>query len=270
MAEQSRKGDNLFTCSILAINPDTGKIVWYYQATPHDTHDWDSTESVIMIDGVINGKPRKLVAQGNRNGYFYVLDRTNGEHILTTPMIEGMNWNLGLNAKGQPIPNPAKYPKPDGTLVLPASGGATSWVSASFSPETNLFYVGVSRTWSMYYQTDTDDHPEGYGGLDSSSGAEGGSLLAIDYRTGKAAWKHDWPGGGGASHMLTTAGHLLFTGNANNIIAFDSANGKILWHSGLMGSPSNGMTTYMLDGRQHLLVGAGDSLYSFALNKPVR
>ncbi len=111
MAEQSRKGDNLYTCSILAINPDTGKIVWYYQATPHDTHDWDSTESVIMIDGTIDGKPRKLVAQANRNGYFYVLDRTNGEHILTTPLIDGMNWNLGLNAKGQPIPNPAKYPK---------------------------------------------------------------------------------------------------------------------------------------------------------------
>jgi alcohol dehydrogenase (cytochrome c) len=270
MAEQSRKGDNLYTCTILAINPDTGKIVWYYQATPHDTHDWDSTESVIMIDGVIDGKPRKLVAQANRNGYFYVLDRTNGEHILTQPMIEGMNWNLGLNEKGQPIPNPAKYPKPDGTLVLPASGGATSWVSASFSPQTNLFYVGVNRTWSVYYQTDTDDHPEGYGGVDSSSGAEGGSLLAIDYRTGKAAWKHDWPGGGGPSHMLTTAGHLLFTGNGNNIIAFDPANGKILWHAGLMAGPSNGMTTYMLDGRQHLLVGAGDSLYSFVMNKPAQ
>ena len=177
MAEQSRRGDNLYTCTILAINPDTGKIVWYYQATPHDTHDWDSTESVIMIDGVINGKPRKLVAQGNRNGYFYLLDRTNGEHILTTPMIDGMNWNLGLNAKGQPIPDPAKYPKPDGTLVMPASGGATSWVSASFDPETSLVYVGVSKTWSMYYQTDTDDHPEGYGGIDSGVGSEGGALL---------------------------------------------------------------------------------------------
>ncbi len=266
MAEQSRKGDNLFTCSILALNPDTGKIVWYYQATPHDTHDWDSTESVIIIDGVINGKPRKLVAQANRNGYFYLLDRTNGEHLLTSTLIEGMNWNLGLNAKGQPIPDPAKYPKPDGTLVLPASGGVTNWQSASFSPDTGLFYVGVSKSWSVYYQTDTDDHPEGYGGVDSTSGNEGGSLEAIDYRTGKIAWKHDWPSGGGSSHMLTTAGGLLFTGNGNNIIAFDAKSGKILWHAGLMASPSNGMTTYMMDGRQHLLVGAGDSLYSFVLN----
>ncbi len=270
MAEQSRKGDNLFTCSIIAINPDTGKMVWYYQATPHDTHDWDSTESVIMIDGVLDGKPRKLVAQANRNGYFYVLDRTNGEHILTAPMIDGMNWNLGLNAKGQPIPDPAKYPKPDGALVLPSSNGATSWVSASFDPETGLFYVGVSKSWAVFYQTDTDDHPEGYGGIDSGAGSEGGALIAIDYKTGKIAWHHDWPGGGGASHMLTTAGHLLFTGNGTNIIAFDPANGKILWHSGLMAAPSNGMTTYMLDGKQHLLVGAGDSLYSFTVNKPVK
>ena len=270
MAEQSRKGDNLYTCTIVAINPDTGKMAWYYQPSPHDTHDWDATEAPVLIDGVIDGKPRKLLAQANRNGYFFLLDRTNGQHILTTPLIDSINWTKGLNANGQPIPNPAKYPKPDGTLVSPASGGATNWPAPSYDPETGLFYVGVSTTWSMFYQTDTDDHPEGYGGVDSSSGTEGGALLAIDYKTGKPVWRHPWPGGGGASHILTTAGHLLFTGNGTNIIAFDPANGKILWHSSLFGSPSAGPITYMLDGVQHLLVVAGDSLYSFVVNQPAK
>ncbi len=266
MAEQSRKGDNLYTCSIVALNPDTGKMAWYYQPSPHDTHDWDATEAPVLIDGVIDGKPRKLLAQANRNGYFFVLDRTNGQHILTTPLIDTINWTKGLNANGQPIPDPAKYPKPDGALVSPASGGATNWPAPSFDPQTGLFYVGVNRTYSVFYQTDTDDHPEGYGGVDSSLGSDGAALLALDYKTGKVVWKHDWPGGGGASHMLTTAGHLLFTSNGTNVIAFDPANGKILWHSSLFGSPSAGPITYMLDGKQHLLVIAGDSLYTFVVN----
>jgi len=266
MAEQSRKGDNLYTCSIVALNPDAGKMVWYYQPSPHDTHDWDATEAPVLIDGVIDGKPRKLLAQANRNGYFFLLDRTNGQHILTTPLIDSINWTKGLNTNGQPIPDPAKYPKPDGALVSPASGGATNWPAPSFDPETGLFYVGVNTTWSEFYQTDTDDHPEGYGGVDSSAGGAGGALLAIDYKTGKTVWKHDWPGGGGPSHILTTAGKLLFTGNGNNMIAFDPANGKILWHTSLFGSPSAGPITYMLDGKQHLLVIAGDSLYTFVVN----
>jgi len=266
MAEQSRKGDNLYTCTIVALNPDTGKMAWYYQTSPHDTHDWDATEAPVLIDGTINGQPRKLLAQADRNGYFFLLDRTNGKHILTTPLIDTLNWSKGLNATGQPIPNPAKYPRPDGTLVSPASGGATNWPAPSFDPQTGLFYVGVNTTWSVFYQTDTDDHPEGYGGVDSGSGSEGGALLAIDYKTGKIAWRHEWPGAGGASHMLTTAGHLLFTGNGNNVVAFDPANGKILWHSSLFGSPSAGPITYMLDGKQYLLAIAGDSMYSFVVN----
>jgi acido-empty-quinoprotein group A len=267
MAEQSRKGDNLYTCSIVALNPDTGKMAWYYQVSPHDTHDWDATESPVLIDGTVDGQPRKLLAQASRNGYFFLLDRTNGKHILTAPFIPGMNWTKGLNANGQPIPDPAKYPSPDGSLVSPPTGGGTNWQPPSFDPQTGLFYVGTTQSWSMYYKTDTDDHPEGWGGVDSAVGTEGGALLAIDYKTGKIAWRHDWPGGGGAAHMLTTAGKLLFTGNGSNVIAFDPANGKILWHAGLMSAPSAGPITYTLNGRQYLLAIAGDSLYAFTLNK---
>ena len=108
MAEKSRKGDNLYTCSIVAINPDTGKLAWYYQVSPHDVHDWDAIETPVLIDGEIDGQPRKLLAQASRNGYFFVLDRTNGKHILTKPFIDTVNWAKGLNANGQPIPDPAE------------------------------------------------------------------------------------------------------------------------------------------------------------------
>jgi acido-empty-quinoprotein group A len=268
MAEKSRKGDNLYTCSIVAINPDTGKLVWYYQVSPHDVHDWDAEETPVLIDGVIDGQPRKLLVQASRNGFFFVLDRTNGKHILTTPFIDTLNWTKGLNANGQPIPDPAKFPTTDGVLVSPASGGATNWPAPSFNPETGLLYVGSTRAYSMYYLTDTDERPQGWGGVDSAVGGDGGALLAIDYKAGKIAWRHDWPSGSGVTSMLSTAGKLLFTSNGNYLIAFDPANGKMLWHAGLTASPSAGPITYMLDGKQRLLVCAGDTLFTFTVNQP--
>jgi alcohol dehydrogenase (cytochrome c) len=268
MAEKSRKGDNLYTCSIVALNPDTGKLVWYFQASPHDVHDWDAVETPILIDGTIDGQPRKLVAQASRNGYYFLLDRITGQRLVGKPFIDTVNWAKGFDAKGQPIGNPAKYPTVDGVLVSPASGGATNWQAPSFSPQTGLFYVGSSRSYSMYYLTDTDDHPEGWGGLDTGAGNEGSALLALDYKTGNTVWRHDWLSGNGVVNNLSTAGKLLFTSNGTNLIAFDAANGKILWHAGLMGAPSAGPITYMLDGKQHLLVCAGDSLYDFTVNQP--
>jgi glucose dehydrogenase len=269
MAEKSRKGDNLYTCSIVALNPDTGKMVWYFQPSPHDTHDWDAVETPVMIDGVIDGQPRKLVAQASRNGYFFVLDRATGKRIVTAPMVDTLNWAKGFDAKGQPISDPAKFPTTDGVLVSPSTNGVTNWQAPSFDPDTGLFYVGTSRSYAMYYLTDTDEHPEGWGGLDTGVGDAGSALLAIDYRTGKVAWKHDWPSGSGVTHMLTTAGKLLFTSNGQNLIAFHPANGKILWHAGLMAAPSAGPITYLLDGKQYLLAAAGDSLYAFSVNQPV-
>jgi alcohol dehydrogenase (cytochrome c) len=266
MAEKSRKGDNLYTCSIVAINPETGKMVWYYQVSPHDVHDWDAQETPVLVDGEIEGKPRKLLIQASRNGYFFVLDRTNGKHILTTPLIDSLNWATGLNANGQPIPDPKKYPATDGVLVSPPSNGATNWPAPTFNPDTGLFYVGTNRLYSLYYLTDTDEKPEGWAGLDSMIGTDAGALLAIDYKTGKAVWKHKWPSGTGVVSNLSTAGNLLFTSNNNNLIAFDAKTGKILWHTGLTASPSAGPISYMIDNKQYILVAAGDTLFSFSLN----
>ena len=134
LAGQSRAGDNLYTCSIVAINADTGKMAWYYQATPHDTHDWDAAQMPVLIDGVIDGKPRKLIAQANRNGHFFLLDRTNGKHILTAPMVDSINWDKGINEKGQPIWNPAKDASVPGTLVSPDHGRRHQLAAAELQP----------------------------------------------------------------------------------------------------------------------------------------
>ncbi|MBV8809625.1 MAG: acido-empty-quinoprotein group A, partial [Acidobacteriaceae bacterium] len=266
MAGQSRKGDDLFTCSLVALDIDTGKLKWYFQASPHDTHDWDSAQTPILFDGVIDGKPRKLLAQANRNGYFFVLDRTTGRNIVTKPFLDTLNWSKGVGPTGQPIPNPEKEPHVPGVLVSPPSDGATNWPPPSFDPETGLFYVTSREAYSMYYLTDTDPHPEGWGAAERGAGFLGSTLKAIDYKTGKTAWRHDYPGGGGLSGLLTTAGKLLFAGDgSNHLIAFDPADGKILWHAGLGGNVSNGPETYMLDGKQYLVVGAGDSVYAFRL-----
>jgi alcohol dehydrogenase (cytochrome c) len=266
-ATQSRKGDNLFTCSIVALNPDTGKMSWYYQTSPHDAHDWDSTEAPVLFDAPWAGKPRKLVAQAARNGYFFVLDRATGEHLLTSPLVdpEFLNWASGINAKGQPINNPKKESSVDGVLV--GAGSATNWPPPSFSPQTGLFYVGTTEGFSMSYLVDTTDRPEGYGFTGGGGGASGGrsGIRAIDYQTGKLKWMHE---GGGAQGLLSTAGGLLFGNDGqSNFDAFDAATGKILWHTWMPTLTSNGAQTYLVDGFQMVVVAANDTIYAFTLNR---
>jgi alcohol dehydrogenase (cytochrome c) len=270
---QSRAGDNLYTCSIVALNPDTGKMAWYFQVTPHDTHDWDAAQTPVLIDGVINGQPRKLVAQASRNGYFVLLDRTNGQHILTTRLIDSANWAQEVNAKGQPIRNPAKDATVPGTLVSPNTGGATNWPPPSFNPETGLLYVGTTQNFSILYLTDIDARPQGWAAAERNLGNVGSALKAIDYTTGKVRWSHPLamtPTGstGGAMGLLSTAGGLLFGNDGGgNFVAYDPMTGKPLWHAGLGTNTSNGPETFLLDGRQYVVVGAGDALYAFALQQ---
>jgi alcohol dehydrogenase (cytochrome c) len=266
IAGKGRKGDNLYTESIIALNPDTGKLVWYFQPSPHDTHDWDAVETPVLFDGEIEGQKRKLLAQASRNGYFFVLDRTNGKHIVTSEFVK-TNWAKGLNEKGQPVPNPAREPQLNGALVSPNQGGGANWPPPSFSPDTGLFYVSATRAFSVYYLYDDNDRPEGWGGNDRTGFSE--SLLqAIDYKTGKIRWSHKWPSpvGGTRSGVLSTAGGLLFAGdNALNLVALDAATGTLLWHAGLQAPLTNGPITYQLDGIQYLVAGAGDTLYAFAM-----
>ncbi len=260
-----RKGANLYTCSIVSLNPDTGKLLWHFQPSPHDTHDWDAVQTPVLFDDEYHGVHRKLLAQASRNGYFFVLDRTTGEHVLTAPFI-ATNWAKGIDARGEPIPNPEKEPKPDGTLVSPASDGATNWLAPSFSPDAGLFYVSARRVWSIFYMT-AEGKPEGWAGRDR--GLWSNSVIeAIDYKTGKAAWKHEIGDGDGSAGILTTAGDLLFTGdNADNLIALDPKTGNALWHVNLGARMETGPSTYELDGRQYLLTPAGSMILAWVLPK---
>jgi alcohol dehydrogenase (cytochrome c) len=266
IAGQGREGANLYTESIVALNPDTGKLVWYFQPSPHDTHDWDAVQTPVLFDGVIDGQPRKLVAQASRNGWFFVLDRVTGKNIVSKEYVK-TNWTLGLDAKGQPIPNPAKRPQLDGALVSPNQGGAINWPSPTFSPDTGLFYANSAHSYSVYYLYDASDKPEGWGGNDRNGFSEA-MLQAIDYKTGKIVWSHKWPGNGGGvrSGLLSTAGKLLFAGDPNsNFLAMSAVTGEPLWHVGLPMTVSNAPITYELDGTQYVVVGAGDTLYGFAM-----
>jgi alcohol dehydrogenase (cytochrome c) len=256
------EGDNLYTCSLVAVNVDTGKMAWFYQTSPHDTHDWDSTQTPVLADMPFNGRTRKLVMTAERNGYFFVLDRVTGEHLVTGKFGLYNNWALGLDEQGRPKRNPAKDATIPGSLV---SGDVTNYPPPSFSPDTGLFYVPENNSLRITYLIDPD--PRGSMGLGGTMGGGGlsyGSFIdAIDYKTGKVAWRHEV---GGSAGMLTTAGGLLFSGDGQNLVAYEAATGKPLWHSRI-GGAGNAPETYMLDGKQYVLATGGDQLFAFVLNR---
>jgi alcohol dehydrogenase (cytochrome c) len=258
----ARPGDNPWTCSIVALNPDTGKLVWGFQASPHDTHDWDAAEVPVLVDGTFNGAPRKMVMQASRNGYFFVLDRTSGKSLLTTSFAT-VNWAKGVDKLGRPIPNPEKEPARDGRLVAPNEAGATNYRSPSFDRQTGLLIVSAQDAYGIYFFK-----PEhgAYGWAGANYPVWGrGVLRAIDYQTGKVRWNHDLGDGPSGAGVLTTESGLTFTGDSvGNALALRTSDGTTLWHSGI-GRVGNSPVTYELDGRQFVLLGGGSALYAFAL-----
>ena len=268
----ARPGDNPWTCSIVALNPDTGKLVWGFQVSPHDTHDWDANEVPVLADADFSGAPRKLLMQASRNGYFFVLDRTNGKSLLTTPFAT-VNWAKGIDSQGRPIPDPAKFPSKSGVLVAPNESGATNFRPPSFDPHTGLFVVSAQDGYGIYFFK-----PEhgAYGWAGADYGVAGRAFLrAIDYQTGKIAWNHPIGDGAGTAGVLTTETGLTFSGDVSgNVLALRTSDGATLWQQtiGEIGNAKigNGPITYELDGRQYLLVGGGSSLYAFALPAAAR
>jgi acido-empty-quinoprotein group A len=261
-----RTGSNLYTCSIVALNADTGKLAWYYQPSPHDTHDWDAVETPVLFDAEFQGRTRKLLAQASRNGYFFLLDRTSGEHLLTAPFVP-TDWASGLDSKGQPISNKDKEPQTDGSLVQAYEEGATNWMAPSFDPETQLFYVNAQRGFTVYYLSlNASNKPEGHQGGASSPLWSQAHLVAIDYKTGQIRWTRNEGEGEGHPGILTTAGHLLFTGDVSgNLLALDPDDGRTLWHVNAGGTLGSSPMTYELDGRQYVITGVDGVLYAWAL-----
>ena len=259
----TRPGDNLYTGTIVALNPDTGKLVWYFQVSPHDTHDWDAVEIPVLVDGTFHGEPKKMLMQASRNGYFFVLDRTNGKNLLTVPY-GPVNWSLGVDKQGHPIPNPAKEPAPDGRLIAPDEGGLTNFRSPSFDTKNGLFIVDAHPSWSIYFAKPADG-VYGWAGADYDVWGKG-VIEAIDYQTGKIRWSHELGPEGSGAGVLTTDSGLTFTGDAmGNFLALDSSNGKTLWHAGSGSHIQSSPITYELDGRQFVLTSSGGVMFAFAL-----
>ena len=264
-------GDNLYTCSLVAVDVETGKMKWYYQTSPHDTHDFDSAQTPILVDGDFNGKPRKMVLTGARNGYFYTLDRVTGEHLLTGKMSPTINWAFDkLDKNGAPVHIPEKDVSLAGSLVSPAEQGVTNWMPPAYSPQTGLMYIPTTDSYVIDYLTTTDPRGSmGLGGKDEQSlGSMGSYITAMDYKTGKISWQHRFAGVanyGVQNGLRTTAGHLLFGSDpSGNLVAYDPSNGTPLWHAKI--GVSNAPETYMLDGHQYVLVGAADQIVAFRLN----
>ena len=270
-------GDNLFTDSVVALDPDTGRRKWHYQFTPNDGHDWDSTEDMVLVDRVWRGQPRKLLLHADRNGHFYVLDRVSGEFLSGTPFIY-QNWNTGFDAKGRPMPVPGSNSSAEGSfLVYPTPGGATNYQAPSYSPVTGLFYLAYSEAGAHYMSAPqviekgkewlgnapTRGAPPPRGPNDPAPNA---GIKAIDPDSGKTVWDFKLFQGSLGNGVLATAGGLLFASSRDgNVIALDARTGTHLWHYQTGGNHSASPISYAVEGRQYVALTAGNVLYSFAL-----
>ncbi len=266
-----RKGDNLYADSVLALDPDTGKLHWYFQYTPHDLHDWDSAQTAMLVDSEFQGRQRKLLLQANRNGYFYVLDRTNGEFLRATPFVQKLTWSKGIGAGGRPIVNHDSDPTPEGVKACPAVDGATNWFSNAYNPATGLFYLMALEKCNIYTKADAVwTAGESYYGGDTRDvpGEPGRKFLrAIDLRTGKIAWEVPQTGAAQSwGGVLSTAGGLVFFGeDSGAFAAADAKTGKLLWHFQTSWLWKASPMTYLAGGKQYVAVAAGTNVFAFAL-----
>jgi len=262
---EGRAGDNLYADSLVALDADTGKLKWYFQFTQHDEHDYDATQIPVMIDE----GDRKLIAQANRNGFFYVLDRTNGKLVSATSYAK-VTWSTTKDAAGRPVPDKNAVPTPEGNRVCPGAAGSTNWMSPTYDPLTKLFYV-TAREQCDIFATAPQPYEAGHAYYGSAYFPNDeaqpfwGALRALDPATGKVKWewKHTSPTWAG---VLSTAGGLVFTGDAEgNVIALDAASGKVLWHFQCGSSVYSSPMSFAVGGKQYVAIAAGSALFTFGL-----
>lgn len=266
----SRPGDDLYTACVLAIDPDTGKLKWYFQFTPHDVYDYDANETPVLVDKEENGTLSHLLIQANRNGFFYVLDRSNGKFLRATPFVDKLNWATGIDASGRPLLS-GRIPTKEGTYICPGVVGATNWFSPSYNPNTGLFYVMALEECSVYYSKPKTFTPgETFYATGTKHLPDEHSqkiLLALSPSDGKKVWRYPQTGSGNSwGGTLTTAGGLVFFGDdADSIEAVDAETGQPLWHFNTGQSFKASPMTYAVDGVQYVAVCAGSDVFSFAL-----
>ncbi len=276
-----RIGDNLYTDSVLALDPDTGKLKWFYQFTPHDQMDYDSTQVPVLADIQWKGQPRKVMLWGNRNGIFYVLDRGSGEFLLGKPFTTA-NWLTGFDEKGRPMRAPGREPSPQGAVIMPTVLGGTNWYPPSFSPSTGLFYISAWENTGSFQVKAVPGQPapprQQFGGpnpmaqinlaTNTKRESDGiGVVRAIDPHTGDKKWEFKmaditWAG------VLTTASDLLFSGGREGyFFALNAKTGDLLWKASLGGQVNSGPMSYSVNGRQYIAVNAGSALFVYALRQ---
>jgi alcohol dehydrogenase (cytochrome c) len=266
-----RIGDNLYSDCVLALDGKTGKLKWYYQFTPHDLWDWDATETPVLLDVAWEGRPRKLLVQANRNGFFYVFDRTDGKLLLAKPFVKRLTWAKGIGADGRPILNPGQEPSPQGTRVCPSQDGATNWFSPSYNPATGLFYVQTFEKCSIYSKSEAGEWKPGrtyLGGTQRRTPEKADRILrAIDIRTGQVKWELPQPGPGESwgGTLATSTGLVIFGEEGGALMAADAVSGKPLWSF-----PTNQLwkaspMTYQFDGHQYVAVASGADVIAFGL-----
>ncbi|MGC2475157.1 MAG: PQQ-dependent dehydrogenase, methanol/ethanol family [Candidatus Sulfotelmatobacter sp.] len=270
-AGESRPGDDLFTDCVLAIDPDSGKLKWYFQFTPHDLYDYDANETPVLVDiPADSGETRRLLIQANRNGFLYTLDRTNGKFLNAVQFLQKMNWAKGVDASGRPVPS-GRIPTSQGTYICPGINGATNWFSPSYNPDTGLFYVIALENCNLFF---ADPKPfargETYYGTGTKMPPDEHSqkvLLALSIPDGKPLWRYPQVGHGDSwAGTLTTAEGLVFFGDdADSLEAVDARTGNVLWHFNTGQTIYASPMTYAIDKIQYVSISAGSDVFTFSL-----
>jgi alcohol dehydrogenase (cytochrome c) len=256
----------------LALDPSTGKLKWYFQFTPHDTHDWDANETPVLVDATFGGRPRKLLIQANRNGFYYVLDRRTGEFLLGKPFVK-QTWAKGLDARGRPIVIPGTDPTPEGVLVCPDASGGANWGAPAYDRSTGWFYVSVRESCAVYSSKTKEPVPgepyTGSGQQEDPAHPARGAIRALDPLTGDLKWEFPLYVGNVAAGVLTTAGGIVFAATGDGfLLALDARTGKKLWAYQTGASIGNSPISYSAGGRQYVAVTGDTTLFVFALPEP--
>jgi alcohol dehydrogenase (cytochrome c) len=261
-----RKGRNLYTDSVVALKPNSGELKWYFQFTPHDTHDYDAAEPLLLVDDSYGGRLRHLLVQANRNGFFYVLDRTNGQFLSAKPFVSQVTWATGYTPAGVPLLRVDSEPTPDGNPVCPAA--ATNWMSASYDPKLRLFYVSATDRCNITRLRPAPfEMGKRYFNGTNSAGPEGErSVRALDLESGKTVWDYVQVGAGHSSSGTLSTGGLIFFGEDSGLFtALDAKTGKPVWHFSANNMFRASPMTYMVGGKQFVCIASAGGFYAFAL-----
>jgi alcohol dehydrogenase (cytochrome c) len=270
---ESRPGDNLYTGSLVALDPDTGTLKWHFQYTPHDTHDWDANEVPVLADLTVNGRLRKVVMMANRNGFFYINDRATGEFIRARPFVH-TTWSNEIGRDGRPVVNPGQEPTESGTVTCPGLYGGTNFMSPSFDAKRGLFFVTARETCMRYVRRPPAANGAtgaltlgGNAALVSEPIKSSGALRALDAATGERKWEIPYADAGWAGVTATAGGVVFSADHEGTFIVADSATGKKLYEYQTGAAIFAPPTTYLLDGRQYVVMPSGSVLMAFALPK---